>query len=137
MEFIFWGEAVGTIYHTSKLLTMPTSMPTYFNYDEFLETLANFKRLNPLKAGFGHFGVINGKENVREILLEHEKFLKKFREEIIIAYKEKPETKHVMEKLAPLLTPRTDLNIEGNSILNGIALGIVYGMMMDLGYRKE
>jgi len=73
---------------------------------------------------------------VREILLEHEKFLKKFREEIVIAYKEKPETKHVMEKLAPLLTPRTDLNIEGNSILNGIALGIVYGMMMDLGYRK-
>ncbi len=136
LEFIFWGEAVGTIYHASKLLTMPTSMPTYFNYNEFMETLANLKKLNPLKAGFGHFGVINGKENVRKILIEHEMFLKKFREEIILAYQEKPETKHVMEKIFPLLTPRTDLNIEGNSIFNGIALGIVYGMMMDLGYRK-
>ena len=136
MEFIFWGEAVGTIYHASKLLTMPTSMPTYFNYNEFMETLANLKKLNPLKAGFGHFGVINGKENVREILIEHEKFLKKFREEIILAYQEKPETKHVMEKLFPLLTPRTDLSLEGNSIFSGIALGIVYGMLMDLGYRK-
>lgn len=136
LEFIFWGEAVGTIYHASKLLTMPTSMPTYFNYNEFMETLANLKKLNPLKAGFGHFGVINGKENVRKILIEHEMFLKKFREEIILAYQEKPETKHVMEKIFPFLTPRTDLNIEGNSIFNGIALGIVYGMMMDLGYRK-
>jgi glyoxylase-like metal-dependent hydrolase (beta-lactamase superfamily II) len=137
MEFIFWGEAVGTIYHASKLLTMPTSMPTYFNYDEFMKTLINLKKLNPLKAGFGHFGVINGKENVREILIEHEMFLKKFREEIILAYQEKPETKHVLEKLSPLLTPRTDLKFEGNSIFNGIALGIVYGMMMDLGYRKS
>jgi len=136
MEFIFWGEAVGTIYHATKLVTMPTSMPTYFNYDDFMETLSNLKRLNPLKAGFGHFGVINGKENVRAILMEHERFLKQFRAEIVEAYREKPETKHVMEKLFPLLTPRTDLKIEENSIFNGIALGIVYGMMMDLGYRK-
>ena len=136
MEFIFWGEAVGTIYHASKLVTMPTSMPTYFNYNEFMETLANLKKLEPLKAGFGHFGVINGKENVKAILVEHEMFLRKFRAEIIDAYQEKPETKYVMKKLFPLLTPRTDLNIEGNSIFNGIALGIVYGMMMDLGYRK-
>jgi glyoxylase-like metal-dependent hydrolase (beta-lactamase superfamily II) len=136
MEFIFWGEAVGTIYHSSKLVTMPTSMPTYFNHNEFMETLANLKKLKPLKAGFGHFGVINGKENVREILIEHETFLKKFRAEIIHAYHEKPETKYVLEKLLPILTPRTDLNIEGISIFNGIALGIVYGMMMDLDYRK-
>jgi glyoxylase-like metal-dependent hydrolase (beta-lactamase superfamily II) len=136
MEFIFWGEAVGTIYHASKLVTMPTSMPTYFNHNEFMETLANLKKLKPLKAGFGHFGVINGKENVREILIEHETFLKRFRAEIIKAYHEKPETKYVFEKLLPILTPRTDLKIEGNSIFNGIALGIVYGMMMDLGYRK-
>jgi len=136
MEFIFWGEAVGTIYHATKLVTMPTSMPTYFNYNEFMKTLTNLKKLEPLKAGFGHFGVINGKQNVKAILNEHEMFLKKFRAEIVQAYEEKPETKYVLKKLFPLLTPRTDLNIEGNSIFNGIALGIVYGMMMDLGYRK-
>jgi hypothetical protein len=36
-----------------------------------------------------------------------------------------------------MLIKRTDLSFEENSIFNGIALGIVYGMMMDLGYRKE
>ncbi len=136
MEFIFLGEAVGTIYHSSKLVTMPTSMPTYFNYNDFMETLTNLKKLNPLKAGFGHFGVINGKENVKQILMEHETFLEKFRAKIMQAYKEKPETKYVLKKLFPILTPRTDLNIKENPVFNGIALGIVYGMMMDLGYRK-
>ncbi|TFF86157.1 MAG: MBL fold metallo-hydrolase, partial [Promethearchaeota archaeon] len=95
MEFIFLGEAVGTIYHSSKLVTMPTSMPIYFNYSEFMETLANLKKLSAIKAGFGHFGVINGKQNVKAIIIEHEKFLKKFRAEIIKAYQEKPETRHV------------------------------------------
>jgi len=39
--------------------------------------------------------------------------------------------------MMPMLITRTDLAIEDNPVFNGIALGIVYGMMMDLGYRKE
>jgi glyoxylase-like metal-dependent hydrolase (beta-lactamase superfamily II) len=99
ITFIFWGEAVGTIYHKSKLITLPTSMPTYFNFEEFMKTLANLRKINPIKAGFGHFGVINGRKNVREILVEHETFLKRFREMIIQAYQEKPETKYIFNKL--------------------------------------
>ena len=137
IEFIQLGESVGTVYHSSELVTMPTSMPAYYNHKEYMKTLENLKNLAPVKAGYGHFGVINGKNNVRQILLEHETFMKKFREAIIQFYSEKPETKHVLEQIMPMLLTRTDLSFEDNSFFNGIALGIVYGMMMDLGYRKE
>ena len=136
-EFIHLGESVGTIYHSSELVTMPTSMPTYYNHEEYMKTLENLKKISPIKAGFGHFGVINGKNNVREILLEHIHFMKEFRAAVIRFYNEKHETKYVLEQIMPMLLPRTDLMITDNSIFNGIALGIVYGMMMDLGYRKE
>jgi glyoxylase-like metal-dependent hydrolase (beta-lactamase superfamily II) len=137
IDFIQLGESVGTIYHTSELITMPTSMPTYYNHEEYMLTLRNLKNLFPTKAGFGHFGVINGKENVRKMLLEHEAFMKDFRKAIIKFYNKKPETRYVLEQIMPMLIPRTDLSIEDNPVFKGIALGIVYGMMMDLGYRNE
>ena len=137
MKFIFWGEAVGTIYHSSKLLTMPTSMPIYYDHDKYMKTLENLKKLKPVKAGFSHFGVVNGESNVREILLEHESFMKEFRERIVKYYSERPETRYVVNKITPFLIKRTDLPVEDNPVFNGIILGIVYGMMIDLGYRKE
>ena len=137
IDFIQLGESVGTIYHSSELITMPTSMPTYYNHEEYMATLSNLKNIFPSKAGFGHFGVINGKENVRRMLLEHEIFMKEFREAIIKFYSKKPETRYVLEQMMPMLIQRTDLAIKDNPVFNGIALGIVYGMMMDLGYRKE
>lgn len=137
IEFIFLGEAAGTIYHSTKLVTMPTSMPIYFNYKSYMETLENLKKIFPLKAGYSHFGVVNGKNNVREILLEHINFMKEFRAKIIEFYEEKPETKYVVEKIMPILNPRSDMATENNPIFKGIALGIVYGMLMDLGYRES
>ena len=137
IDFIFWGESVGTIYHTTKLLTTPTSMPTYYNHEQYMNTLQNLKKLAPKKAGFGHFGVINGNDNIRSLLLEHEEFMKEFREKIIRYYAEKPKTRYVFDKILPYMMERTDLPVEGSSILNGIVLGVVYGMLMDLGYRKD
>ncbi len=136
IDFIYLGEASGTIYNTSKLLTMPVSMPIFYNHAEYMQTLNNLKKFAPIKAGFGHFGVINGKENVRKVLLEHEEFITFFKESIIKYYNEKPETKYVLSKVMPLLSPRTDLPFEYASIFNGVALGIVYGMMISLGFRS-
>ena len=102
-----------------------------------MNTLQNYKNLSPSEAGFGHFGVVSGKENFRTLLLEHESFMMKFREAIIKFYGEKPETRYVFEHIIPMLIPRTDLSFGKDSIFNEIALGIVYGMMMDLGYRKD
>jgi len=137
IDFIHFGEAVGTIYHSSELVTMPTSMPAFYNHASYMFTLENLKKLSPLKAGFGHFGVVNGQENVHKLLVEHESFMKRFRNKIITSYEEKPETRYVVERILPDLIPRTDLSIEDNPVFNGVALGIVYGMLMDLGYRKD
>jgi hypothetical protein len=137
IDFIHFGECVGTIYHASKLITMPTSMPTYYNHRQYMETLNKLKNLKPKRAGYGHFGLINGENNVKSLLLEHEEFMKIFRQKVIDYYNEKPATSYVLEKIVPFLLPRTDLKIEDNPILEGISLAIVYGMLMDLGYRKE
>ena len=136
LDFIHFGEAVGTIYHSSKLITLPTSMPIYYNHEKYMETLDNIKNLNPLKAGFGHFGLVNGKKNVRELVLDNESFMKEFRKNIIKFYQEKPETKYVLKNMKPLLTPRTNLSIDDNPVFIGIFLAIVYGEMISLGYRE-
>ena len=136
IDFIFLGEANGTIYHDSKLLTMPTSMPIYYNHEEYMRTLVNLKQLNPLMAGFGHFGVINGKKNVREILLEHESFMELFKSLIIKYHDEKPETKYIVKKIFPILFPRTDLSVDRNPVFKSVTLAIVYGMMISLGLRS-
>ncbi len=136
IDFIFLGEAAGTINHYSKLLTMPTSMPIYYNHEVYMNSLENLKQLCPLKAGFGHFGVVNGKNNVHNILLEHESFMKKYKSLIIKYYNEKAETKYILEKILPTLLHRTDLSINDVPIFKNIALGIVYGMMISLGFRS-
>jgi hypothetical protein len=101
-----------------------------------MKSLENLKQLSPLKAGFGHFGVVNGKDNVHKILFEHESFMKKYKSLIIKYYNEKAETKYILENMLPTLLPRTDLSIEDVPIFKNIALGIVYGMMISLGYRS-
>ncbi|MFW9999085.1 MAG: MBL fold metallo-hydrolase [Candidatus Hodarchaeota archaeon] len=136
IDFIFFGEGVGTLYHTSKLVTMPSSMPIYYNHNKYMETLGNLKKLFPLKAGFGHFGIVNGKNNVHEIISEHENFMKTFKDAIIKLYEENPRTKFLVDKITPILTSRTDLTVKTNSIFSNVTLGIVYGMMTSLGYRE-
>ncbi len=136
IDFIFLGEAVGTLYHGSKLLTTPTSMPIYFNHEDYMQTLENLKKLYPLKAGFGHFGIVNGKNSVREIILEHEKFMKQFKSLITTYYNEKPETKYVLEKIQPILIDRTNFTTDENTVFKSITLAVVYGMMISLGFRS-
>ena len=136
VSFIHYGEAAGTIYHERKLLTMPTSMPIYYNHENYMDSLDKLIELNPTIAGFGHFGLVHGKENIKKLLKEHREFMKIFRDKIEIYYKEKSETKYVLNKILPLLLTRTDLSMEKSPVLMGIALGIVYGMMTSLGYRE-
>ena len=136
LAFIHFGEAVGTIYHSSELVTMPTSMPIFYNNEKYMETLNNLEKLTPLNAGFGHFGLVRGRKNIKKLLLEHKSFMIEFREKIIKYYSEKPETKYVLNKISPFLLHRTDLPMDHSPVLTGISLGIVYGMMTSLGYRE-
>jgi len=136
IDFIQYGESAGTIYNESKLLTMPTSMPIYYNHEKYMETLDKLIDTIPSYAGFGHFGLVSGKNYIKELLKEHKTFMKQFREKIVQFYSEKPETKYVLNKVSPWLLTRTDLSMEHSPVLTGISLGIVYGMMTSLGYRK-
>jgi glyoxylase-like metal-dependent hydrolase (beta-lactamase superfamily II) len=136
LDFMHFGEAVGTIYHSSELVTMPTSMPIFYNNEKYMETLNNLEQMYPSKAGFGHFGVVNGEKNVRKLFLEHKSYMKKFRAKIIKYYKEKPETSYVLKKMTSFLYPRTDLSVDDSPVFSGIALAVVYGEMITLGYRE-
>jgi glyoxylase-like metal-dependent hydrolase (beta-lactamase superfamily II) len=137
LEFIFLGESAGSLYHSSKLVTTPNSAPTQFNYNDYMKTLKNLSKLNPEQAGFSHFGVVNGKKNVREIISDHSSIMEQFRAKVIEYYNEKSETKYVCEKIKTFVFPRTDLFREGNLFIDNMILMVVYGMMMDLGYRKD
>ncbi|MFW9970004.1 MAG: MBL fold metallo-hydrolase [Candidatus Odinarchaeota archaeon] len=136
IDFIFLGEAAGTIYHNTKLLTMPTSMPIYYNHEEYMKTLSSLRQLEPLMAGFGHFGIVNGKKNIQDLLLEHEAFMKKFKNLIVKHYNENPKTNYILDQVLPELIPRTDLNVDSNPLFTNIVLAIVYGMMISLGFRS-
>ena len=111
-------------------------MPIFYNNEKYMDTLNNIEKLTPLKAGFGHFGLVNGEQNVRTLFLEHKSYMKKFREKIIKYYKEKPETSYVLKKMESFLYPRTDLSVDDNPVFSGISLAIIYGEMISLGYRE-
>ncbi len=137
IDFIYLGEAAGTLFHSRQLLSIPSSMPVYFNFREYMETLKQLKKLHVSHAGLCHFGVINDNNNVHEFLLDHEKLMNDFREIIIKSYDENPKTRHVVDKTLPMLSLRTDLVGNNHPVLKNIVLAVTYGMMMDLGYRKE
>lgn len=138
IEFIFLGEAAGTLYHSSKLITTPTSMPIFFDYEEYMNSLHNLLKLSPpLNCGFGHFGVVRGKENIAYLLKEHEEFMKNFHDAIMKLYHEYPETKYIVENVKPLFKGRYDIyNEKSDMVFDKILLGVVYGMMLSLGYRS-
>jgi glyoxylase-like metal-dependent hydrolase (beta-lactamase superfamily II) len=83
MDFIFFGEAVGTLYHSAELITLPVSAPIHYNFKDDMKTTENLKKLNIQRAGFSHFGIVNGEENVKKVLIDHESFMKEFRAKII------------------------------------------------------
>ncbi len=137
IDFIFLGEAAGTLYHTSKLLTTPTTIPVYFNYNDYMRSLEELLQMKAKLAGFAHFGVVKEKNKVIQVLNENKCFMKEFRSQVIEYYSEEPKTKYVYDMLMPKLIKRTNLSHELIPLLKKIILAAIYGMMMDLGYRKE
>jgi len=137
IKFIFLGEAVGTLYHSTELITSPTSMPIFFDYDTYMESLSNLKKLEPFEqCGFGHHGVVTGRNNIKHLLEEHETFMKEFRSKVISYYKENPKTKYVFKKIKPFFQERYQVNKHIEDVFDNIILGLIYGMMMSLGYRS-
>jgi len=135
IDFIFFGETVGTLYNSSKLITLPVSAPIHYSFEEDMKTTNNLKNLDIRRAGFSHFGIVNGKENVKKVLLDHELFMKEFRAKIIEYHDQKDETRYICEKITPFLLSRSDMFKDQHLVLDNMILQSVYGVMMDLGYR--
>jgi glyoxylase-like metal-dependent hydrolase (beta-lactamase superfamily II) len=136
VDFILLGEAGGTLYHSSKLITLPSSMPPVFNYKKYMESLVNIIKLEANSCGFCHFGYLNKEENVKEILLENQSSMKEYRSLIIKLYNEKPETSYIVEKIAPFFKERSDV-FTVHPVFKNMIVALVYGMLMDLGYRTS
>ncbi|MBY9006796.1 MAG: MBL fold metallo-hydrolase [Candidatus Lokiarchaeota archaeon] len=137
IEFLFLGEAAGTLYNSSNLKTMPTSMPIHFNYDKYMNSFENIMNLKPKVLGFAHFGVLNNYKDIKNLLNEHKTLMEQFRKHIIKYYRECPKTEYIYDKIMPQLIKRTDLTIKIHPLIKKIILAVIYGMLMDLGYRKD
>jgi len=137
VDFIFLGEAAGFLQHDTKLLTLPVSAPPLYNFNDDMETIKKLKKLKAYKVGFAHFGVVVGKNNVAEILTDHEIFMKEFRARIIEYYEEKDDTRYICEKIAPFLQARSNVFKNLSDVAQYVALQGVYGVMIDLGYRDR
>lgn len=141
--FVFTGEAAGTLFHGSKLVSLPTSMPPNFNFQEYMKSLQKIIEIDPIALGFCHFGVIldEFKEETKIFLQDQVNYITNFRNTIIKAFKEEPTTKHVMESIkADLWEDRVDPLFKESAIslnfFKNLKLALVYGMMIDLGFRQ-
>jgi len=138
LDFIYFGCAMGLKHHKDKMVTLPSCSAPNFNYNEYMKSVEILKELSPLSAGFSHAGVVLGMENVREIMEEHTILMKEFREMIINYYNQIPETRYVFDNIFPWMESKTDVS-EGyadNEIVRKLSLSVVFGMMVDLGYRE-
>ncbi len=138
--FIFAGEALGTIYTNSKMLSTPTSMPPNFVYKDYISSMDKLRKMNPELIGFCHFGIISGSEDINFVFNDHREFMERFRSEIIDAFNEDPSTSHVLARTEYLWKDRIDsefADIKGSELFFGnLRLALTFGVMVDLGFRK-
>ncbi|MHA2055276.1 MAG: MBL fold metallo-hydrolase [Candidatus Hodarchaeales archaeon] len=134
--FMFVGESAGTLFHSSKLVTLGTSMPPDFNYSKYIESLKKTIMLNPSIIGFGHFGVIYGREESSFILRDNLNFSSIFRDFVKEKFSERNETKYVVDEFIELeLGKRVDSDHANNPFFRKVVLALVYGQLVDLGLR--
>ena len=142
--FSYFGEAAGTLFNHSDLKTLPTSMPTEFNYEKYMKSVQKLKELNAQNAGFCHFGAVTTQDDVNTIIEDQIQFLPIFREFVKKKYEEFQSTRQVVEATVnELFYERSAFHRSGelSDIVKGIstrnALALVYGMLVDLGYKKN
>ena len=93
--------------------------------------------LSPEVLGFCHFGAILGKKEITDYLAQHQKEMYQFRETVIRAYKEQPNTRYVVRQVLEFFKNQNTISSndsEPNSL--NVIFAITFGMMIDLGYRK-
>ena len=142
-RFIFCGEAAGTLFHGSRLVSLPTSMPPHFNYESYMNSLVKIMAQRPMSIGFCHFGAVHdeSRKETASFLNEHYKYMKEFRQKVQELYSEEPSTRYVIENMPESMwDDRVDPYFKkfdaALKFFQNLQVAIVYGMMIDLGLRK-
>lgn len=135
-EFIYLAEAAGTLFHSSQLTTLPSSMPPDFNYKSYINSLEKLISINALNAGYCHIGCVKGVKNVKNVLVDNLNYSKFFRDYLIKKYNEgQGSTRYIVNEFIKNEAPkRTDLPIEG--LFSNTILAVVFGQLIDLGLKK-
>jgi glyoxylase-like metal-dependent hydrolase (beta-lactamase superfamily II) len=135
-EFMFLGEAAGTRMHSQNLLTLGTSMPPEFNYATYIKSLEHLIELYPMNIGLGHFGVIKGTDNTLKLMKKNLEFTHRFRTYVKEKFEEKNETRWIVEQfIENELEGRVETSKTDMRFLTRIIVALVYGQLIDLGFR--
>jgi len=142
--FSYFGEAAGTLFNEKELLTLPTSMPVEFDYNTYMQSLKKIQSMGVMNAGYCHYGAITTPKDVSTILEDQIAFVPVFREFIKTNYEKYKSTKTVVENtIKELFLKRStfhrteNIKEEYKGISTRNALALVYGMLVDLGYKKN
>ncbi|MBW2369267.1 MAG: MBL fold metallo-hydrolase [Deltaproteobacteria bacterium] len=135
--FCFSGESCGTVFKAAKPRSMPTSMPPAFNFETYIQSCRKVAALSPEVLGFSHFGAITGKAEVAEYLDRHQQDMHQFRDTVIEAYQENPDTRHVVQQVVKMFKKQGNISRYAEvSGLHNVIFAFTFGMMIDLGYRE-
>ncbi len=142
-RFGFGGEAAGTLYHGSQLISLPTSMPPHFQFDLYMASLAKLQALQLDYFGLCHFGVISGIEDINTYLTNHATFMHQFREAVIKFYHENPSTRYIITQcnqsglnFGDRVDPLFQKVAKNSSFFQNLQVALTYGILVDLGYRS-
>lgn len=133
--FCFTGEAFGTLFHSKKLVSLPTSMPSNFQYDQYLKSVKKIEDLNCDLLGFCHFGVLQGQQDILEYITEHKSYMEQWRTTIQELFKINQSTKYIMDHTDQFWLGRFDFGDHTVKIFQNLKLALTYGCMIDLGLR--
>ncbi len=136
-EFVFAGEACGTLFHDSELVSSATSMPPNFSFERYMAGVETIRALDPGAVGLCHFGAVTGARDVTEYIARHRDYIRTFRELIITAHAESPELRHILRATRDYFARSFDPAREiPEAFIGNLQLALTYGMLVDLGLRE-
>ena len=111
-------------------------MPPSFQYEVTLDSLEKLIQINPQNIGYCHFGAVTTVEDSMVMLQDQKELIGTCRERIRQLYEEYQSTRQVVsEFIRETYAIRTDYP-PGNKIIENIILAVVYGMLIELGYKE-
>jgi glyoxylase-like metal-dependent hydrolase (beta-lactamase superfamily II) len=135
--FTFAGESCGCLYHQTRIISSPTSMPPNFSYEAYIASLDRVLALEPDIIGFCHFGALRGREKVKEYITLHREEMAVFRDTVDKAYRKSGSVKEAIDATVGLIKEGFDPSAGiPEAYYKNLTLGLVYGMLIDLGHRE-